>query len=155
MKKYIGVKIIEAVPVTRGDYNRYRGWTISENENPADEGYLVKYSDNYESWSPKNVFDEAYRVCDNMTFGLAIEAMKKGKKVARKGWNGKGMFLYYVPVEAYKPCTEIATSLVNENGLVEYGAYIAMKTAQGNVVPWLASQTDMLAEDWVILDDSL
>ena len=155
MKKYIEVKIIEAVPVTRGDYNRYRGWTISENENPADEGYLVKYSDNYESWSPKNVFDEAYRVCDNMTFGLAIEAMKKGKKVARKGWNGNGMFLYYVPVGAYKPCTEIATSLVNENGLVEYGAYIAMKTAQGNVVPWLASQTDMLAEDWVILDDSL
>ena len=90
-----------------------------------------------------------------MTFGLAIEAMKKGKKVARKGWNGNNMFLYYVPVGAYKPCTEIATSLVNENGLVEYGAYIAMKTAQGNVVPWLASQTDMLAEDWVILDDSL
>lgn len=58
----------------------------SRNENPADEGYLVKYSDNYESWSPKNVFDEAYRVCDNMTFGLAIEEMKKGKKVARKGW---------------------------------------------------------------------
>ena len=37
-------------------------------------------------------------------------------------------------------------------GLVEYGAYIAMKTAQGNVVPWLASQTDMLAEDWIIIE---
>ena len=82
----------------------------------------------------------------------AIEALKNGKKVARIGWNRKGMFLYYVPVGAYTPCTEIAASLVNENGLVEYGAYIAMKTAQGNVVPWLASQTDMLAEDWDVVE---
>ena len=87
-----------------------------------------------------------------MNFGQAIEALKNGKKVARVGWNGKGMFLYYVPVGAYAPCTEIAESLVNENGLVEYGAYIAMKTAQGNVVPWLASQTDMLAEDWDVVE---
>ena len=41
---------------------------------------------------------------------------------------------------------------MNEDGLVEYGAYIAMKTTQGNVVPWLASQTDMLAEDWMIVE---
>lgn len=61
MKKYVGVKLIEAKPMTRGDYNKYRGWTIPEDENPNDEGYLVKYSDNYVSWSPKGVFDEAYR----------------------------------------------------------------------------------------------
>ena len=79
-----------------------------------------------------------------MNFGQAIEALKNGKKVARVGWNGRGMFLYYVPVGAYAPCTEI--------GLVEYGAYIAMKTAQENVVPWLASQTDMLAEDWDVVE---
>ena len=87
-----------------------------------------------------------------MNFGQAIEALKNGKKVARVGWNGKDMFLYYVPVGAYAPCTEIVASLVNENGLVEYGAYIAMKTAQGNVVPWLPSQTDMLAEDWNVVE---
>lgn len=50
--------------MNRGDYNLYRGWTIPENENPNDEGYLVKYSDSYESWSPKNTFDEAYREYD-------------------------------------------------------------------------------------------
>lgn len=61
MKKYVGVKLIEAKPMTRGDYNKYRGWTIPEDENPDDEGYLVKYSDDYVSWSPKRVFDEAYR----------------------------------------------------------------------------------------------
>ena len=87
-----------------------------------------------------------------MNFGQAIEALKNGKKVARVGWNGKGMFLYYVQAGAYAPCTEIAASLVNENGLVEYGAYIAMKTAQGKVVPWLSSQTDMLSEDWNLIE---
>ena len=62
MQKYIGVKRIEARPMTRGDYNVYRGWQIPANENPADEGYLVKYRDGYESWSPKEVFEEAYVV---------------------------------------------------------------------------------------------
>lgn len=56
------------------------------------------------------------------------------------------------PSGAYSPRTEVAKSLVNKNGLVEYGAYIAMKTAQGNVVPWLASQTDLLAEDWCVVE---
>lgn len=152
MKDYSGVKVVAAEPMSRGEYNAYRGWKIPSDENPADEGYHIRYSDGYESWCPKKQFNEGYRRCDNMTFGIAIEALKKGKKVARAGWNGKRMFLYYVPVGAYAPCTEIAASLVNENGLVEYGAYIAMKTAQGNVVPWLASQTDMLAEDWIIIE---
>ena len=86
-----------------------------------------------------------------MNFGEALEKLKDGGKVRRKGWNGKGMFIYYVPKGEYKPCTVIAEQLVNENGLVEYGAYIAIKTVQGNVVPWLASQTDMLADDWEVI----
>lgn len=65
MKQYIGTKMIEAKPMNRGDYNKYRGWTIPEDENPADEGYLVKYSDGYESWSPKKQFEEAYREYDS------------------------------------------------------------------------------------------
>lgn len=60
MKEYVGIKRIKAEPMTRGEYNEYRGWVIPENENPKDEGYLVKYPDGYESWSPKNVFEEAY-----------------------------------------------------------------------------------------------
>lgn len=60
MKNYIGVKIIQAKPMTRGDYNIYRGWDIPVDENADDPGYLVKYSDTYESWSPKDVFESAY-----------------------------------------------------------------------------------------------
>ncbi len=89
MKDYIGVKVVAAEPMSRGEYNAYRGWKIPSDENPEDEGYHIRYPDGYESWCPKKQFYEAYRRCDNMTFGIAIEALKKGKKVARAGWNGK------------------------------------------------------------------
>lgn len=87
---------------------------------------------------------------DNLDFGAAISLLKNGYKVARKGWNGKNMFLYYVPAANYPPSTDIAKEAFNGE-LVPYGAYIAMKTVQGNVVPWLASQTDVLAEDWQVI----
>jgi hypothetical protein len=85
-----------------------------------------------------------------MNFGDAIATLKDGKKVARIGWNGKGMFLYYVPSSSYPAVTDIAKEVFGDT--VPYGAYIAMKTAQNNVVPWLASQTDVLAEDWEVIN---
>lgn len=62
MQKYIGVKQVEAKPMTRGEYNDYRGWTVPADENPADEGYLVKYEDSYVSWSPIEAFNKAYNL---------------------------------------------------------------------------------------------
>ena len=163
MQQHIGTKVISSTPMTRAEYNEYRGWQLPANEDGTDAGYLVEYQDGgkpnddrhtgYISWSPKAQHDAAYRPCDAMTFGLALEALKKGLKVARAGWNGKGMFLYYVPAAAY-PANR------NENGpmvgvfpgdMVPYCAYIAMKTADNKVVPWLASQTDVLAEDWTLV----
>ena len=98
MQKYIGVKEIKAAPMRRGDYNTYRGWEIPVDENPNDDGFLVEYIDGeranhhdhagYITWSPKSVFERAYRGINGLTFGQAIEAMKAGKKVARAGWNG-------------------------------------------------------------------
>lgn len=162
MQLYIGVKLINAVPMTRLEYTQFRGWALPEDEN-GDDGFLVEYLDGgqanteqyagYVSWSPADVFERAYRKSDGITFGLAIEALKLGLRVARNGWNGKGMFLYYVPEGAYPARTGVAKEYFGEDALVPYGAYIAMKTAQGNVVPWLASQTDLLADDWEILPD--
>lgn len=86
-------------------------------------------------------------------FGEAVNLLKRGYKVARKNWNGKGMFVYYVPPGTYAPCTRIAQQLVNKDGLVGYRDYIALKTVDGLVVPWVASQTDILAEDWYIVKD--
>lgn len=89
----------------------------------------------------------------NYDFGEAIKALENGKKVCREGWNGKNMFLYYVPANSYPASGNSFGTMkgVFENDMVPYGAYIAMKTAQNNVVPWLASQTDVLAKDWIIL----
>ena len=149
MKRFIGTKVIEAKPMTRGEYNKYRGWTIPADENPADEGYLVKYSDDYESWSPKKQFDEAYRECDNMTFGLATEAMKKGMKVARKGWNGKKQYIELASNISY---VNASKKVVNcEHDAIGNKA-IAFVGTSGVQMGWLASQADMLAEDWIIVE---
>ncbi len=61
MKTYIGTKVIDAEPMTRGEYNKFSGWQIPADENPNDEGYRVIYPDGYVSWSPKEVFENAYR----------------------------------------------------------------------------------------------
>lgn len=83
-----------------------------------------------------------------MNFGQAIEAMKSGKKVAREGWNGKGMFLFLVPGSVFKVNRAPLLGIYSEGTEIDYHAHIDMKTAQGYVVPWLASQPDMLSEDW-------
>lgn len=161
MKQYIGTKIIKAKAMTRGEYNIFRGWTIPKDENPADEGYLVEYSDGYISWSPKKQFEEAYRECDNMTFGLAIEALKKGLKVARKGWNGKGMYLWLLP-EAKIPkewCRDkkLLECFGDKDELLCLGSirmYTHDSTGRTAVLTgWLASQSDMLSEDWYIVSE--
>lgn len=149
MKTYIGTKIIDARPMTRGEYNIFRGWQIPENENPEDEGYLVKYPDGYISWSPKPVFEEAYRECDSMPFGLAVEAMKKGKKVKRKGWNGKNQYIQLATGISYKSSDG---EIVNcEHDAIGNKA-IAFVETSGVQMGWLATQADMLAEDWVFVD---
>lgn len=86
------------------------------------------------------------------SFGEAIKALKEGKKVQRKGWNGKGMFLFLVPGSTFKVNREPLLSIYPEGTDINYCPHIDMKTADNKIVPWLASQTDVLAEDWVILD---
>lgn len=82
MKQYIGTKEVKATPMTRGAYNDLRGWQVPENENPADDGYLVVYPNGepnikefngYVSWSPKKQFEEVYRVSETFKDRLTIE----------------------------------------------------------------------------------
>lgn len=166
MKRYIGVKEINAKPMKRAVYNVARGWELPADENGDDDGYLVEYIDGgqantaeyegYISWSPKDVFERAYKPVDGMTFGLALEALKKGHKVARRGWNGKGMWLVLVP----------GTPSINPGPETPYGKagvteceilpHIDMWTTNAHgrraMLPgWLASQTDMLSQDWEIV----
>jgi hypothetical protein len=158
---YIGTKMIRAQPMTHAAYNEFRGWTLPENETDKGDGYLVEYLDGgkpnvsthagYVSWSPKDVFDAAYRSCQGMPFGLAIEAVKRGERVARTGWNGKGMFVYFVPANAYPAQTGAAKAFFGDGALVPYNAYLALKGVDGTVSTWVPSINDTLADDWSIV----
>lgn len=83
MKKYIGTKEINAIPMNRQEYNDFRGWKLPDDENGTDEGYLVEYVDGgkantpqykgYVSWSPKGVFERAYEAIDTPLDRLYVE----------------------------------------------------------------------------------
>jgi len=156
--------------MNRQQYNDYRDWPLPDDEDGADEGYLVEYLDGgkpnhqnhtgYISWSPKEQFDAAYRPTDGLTFGLAIEALKRGERVARTGWNGKGMWVAIscdgsrnVPTNQFWS-NHAAAFAESQGGFAEVQPCLIMKNAQGKIqMGWAATQSDMLAEDWMILPD--
>jgi hypothetical protein len=78
---------------------------------------------------------------DRYDFGGALAALREGRRVSREGWNGKGMW-----IALREPAQVLRRSEMTL-------PYIYMSTAQGDLVPWLASQTDLLAMDWQVLDD--
>jgi hypothetical protein len=159
---HIGLKNIMATPMTRGDYNDYRGLALPANERGSDAGYMVEYEprvgeesnvqghDGYVSWSPKQVFDDAYHnVQDNLSFGLALELTKQGRSIARRGWNGKGLKITLQVPDAH---SKMSLPYL----YMSYPSTPASDTAPSNHlnanVPWLASQTDMLANDWYVVE---
>lgn len=167
MQKFIGTKILFAIAMTLGEYNTKRGWPMPADEDPQTEGYLVEYTDGgkpnhpahngYISWSPKEQFERAYRPYGGMTFGHAVEALKAGKRVCRSAWNGKGMYLWLLPAAMViaEWCREPHLKEVAETngGEIEALGSIRMMTADRKVLTgWLATQTDILAEDWTVLD---
>ena len=165
MKQYIGTKVVHAAPafkatglnkackvanqVLTADQIKEceaNGWNFTDKM----EGYTVRYADGYESWCPKAAFDEAYRLTDAMNFGLAIEAAKMGKKIARAGWNGKDMYVFLAYEADFVTDADISEFDQLE---VEVCDMLIMKTAQNTFQPgWLASQADMLADDWYIVE---
>jgi len=156
MQRYVGTKIIFAAPMLLGEYNERCGRNLSpEVTEPKAPGYFVRYADGYQSWSPAAAFEEAYRLCDDLPFGLAIEAAKKdGFKIARRGWNGKDMFVVYQ--KGYPegiPCNKQTADAfgLNEGDLFKVRPYLQMRCADGSHQMWNASQSDILAEDWYLV----
>lgn len=86
----------------------------------------------------------------DLDFSDALVALKAGERIARRGWNGKGMFLALVNADEWDLDGGLLASSVND--AFQKLPFVAMKTADDRVVPWLASQTDLLADDWEILD---
>ena len=83
-----------------------------------------------------------------MDFGEALSALRGGSKVAREGWNGVGMFIYLVNGSNFAVNRKPLLGIYPEGTLIKYRPHIDMKTADGSCVPWVASQTDLLADDW-------
>lgn len=161
MELFIGTKLVNAKPMTRQAYVDYRGWALPADEDGSDAGYLVEYLDGgkanmpdfagYVSWSPADVFEKSYRVTAGLAFGAAIEALKAGQRLARTGWNGKGMFVYLVPANSYPAQTGAAKAHFGEGGMVPYNAYLAIKNVNETVSTWVPSVNDVLADDWQTL----
>ena len=107
---------------------------------------------------PRNIFQQEFIPNERddsdikFDFGIAIRKLKEGKKVARKGWNGSGMFVYYVPAASYPVERNNLETMGGEfeNDLVPYREYLALKTAQGDVATWAPSVSDALATDWCL-----
>lgn len=118
---------------------------------PIPGDYYVIQQDGYVYINPKAVFENKFEetvepnIARKTDFGLAICHLENGKKVAREGWNGKGMYLQYVAAIGW-------THLYGKSEIITNAPFIGMKTADNKFVPWLASQTDILAKDWVVVD---
>ncbi len=161
MENYIGTKQIKATPAWRIDEAVVIAKEDAEqddlnNAQTLEDGYRVEYEGGYLSWSPKDVFETAYHQSGDLSFGDAIIYLKQGHKVARKGWNGKGMFLWLKPQFEIKSdwCKDPQLLEICEanGGTITGLPSISMKTVDNKVVPWLASQSDVLSNDWMIIE---
>lgn len=161
---YITTKKVNVVPMTADAYRISQGEESCEDYKSFD-GFLVTDIDGFQEWIGCKEFKNRYRdETKKMTFGDAIEYLKKGFLVSRTGWNGKKMYLFMrpedtLPLDVIVRAKSLPDSfktkvLVNPNTTeVKFGAYICMKCADGSICNgWLASQTDMLSEDWCIVN---
>ena len=165
--RYIRVNEVDAEPMKFGEFKEKFPKSGGSNveRGAEDDGYVITYRkgqpNEYVSWCPKAEFEAVSRPLDGMTFGDAVEVLKRGGKVARKGWNGKGMFLWLKPSAQIKAewCKdEKLKALVEQNG----GEMLALGTVcmythdstgrKAILTGWLCSQSDMLCEDWIVVE---
>jgi hypothetical protein len=168
MKTYICTKVIHAVPVKMvngipwpdglplpqmPEAHFLDDCTCGINEKfIIEDGYMYTTSkdDKYPQYMSAADFESMCRPEESMAFGDALEAMKHGERVAREGWNGKDMYIFIACEPDFVTDADISAF---DNQDVESGDVICMKTAQNTFqLGWLASQADMLAEDWYIVE---
>ena len=162
MKKYIGLKVVKAEPMTMTEAQKVLGREIKPATKEAD-GYLVEYKDGYKSWSPKSVFEEAYHCFGKMFFGEVVEALKSGLAIRREGWNRKGMFVVkQVPshitgdiIPKMQSLPQIAKDILmkRENPHIDYTNQMLIINPDGSADSWVPSASDIFAEDWEIVTE--
>jgi hypothetical protein len=142
-----------------GAYNEYRGWTLPPDEQYDTEGYLIEYEprlgeesnlkdkahEGYVSWTPKQVFDEAYHsLLDSLPFGLAVELAKQGFSVARRDWLVSGL-----KVRMQQPST--GSDMTHNYLYLQYPA-MSIHGNSFNKMPWIPLQADVFSSDWHVVD---
>lgn len=162
MKKFIGTKVIMAEPMTMIEAQKVLGREIKPATDDED-GYLVEYDNGYKSWSPKSVFEKAYREVGSVNFGGAINLLKAGLAVRRKGWNGKGLFIVkQVPahitgdiIPKMQSLPQIAKDILmkRENPHIDYTNQMLIINPDGRADSWVPSSSDVFAEDWEVATD--
>lgn len=157
MQKYIRSHIVEAKPCTLGEWEQETGRTWNEPDRPrTEEGYKCDYPSGYSGWCPKGEFDKVSRPIDGMTFGQAIDTCRyTGAKIQRKNWNGQGQYVEFRHVATL--LEDESDAIIDEGNERDYFAFVFhfvnRKTGETGIqVGWLASQADMAASDWVIVD---
>ena len=166
----IRIKSVEPNPAAHGalslGFEDGRTMIYDTQGRPTPEAgwYFVVYDNGYYSASPAEQFEEGYMPLSQvapssavpmrhgLTFSQALSACIAGALIRRLGWNGKGMFLYYVPGSTFHVNRKPLLGIFAEGAPMKYHAHIDMKTATGECVPWLCSLTDMLATDWEIIE---
>ncbi len=133
----------------------------AESGTKLEGGYLIYYADGYVSWSPPKPFEDSYLRVPPMTgakkwdeeaegtFGLALAGLKRGERWARTGWNGKDMWVFLVNGSRFEVNREPLNIFYDEGTQIDYRPHLDMKTADGNIVPWVATQSDLLMDDWL------
>lgn len=162
MEKYIGTKVVKAEPMTMTEAQKVLGRELK----PAtleEDGYLVEYKDGYKSWSPKSVFEEAYREIGSVNFGGAIDLLKAGLAVRRKGWNGKGLFVVkqvpshitgdIIPNMQSLPQSAKNILMSRENPHIDYTNQMLIINPNGRADSWVPSVSDVFAEDWEVVTE--
>ena len=133
------------------------GWVATESHIPLypgvchiifEKNVAQKQPTCYSPTSPTDTFKKVAL----MNFSQALEALKQGEKVTRNGWNGKDMFLFLVPGSTFLVNRPPLLGIYEEGHRIDYQPHIDMKTVDETVVPWLASQSDLLADDWFIVE---
>lgn len=87
---------------------------------------------------------------DFFGFETALVLLRRGRKMSRAGWNGKGMFIYFVQGSTFEVNRAPLLGIYPAGTMIDYRPHIDMRTANGECVPWTASQSDLLADDWHI-----
>lgn len=154
-------RVFEMEPMTYGEYAKRFGkkfdWANTSHIESAN-GYVKRLRDIPDvDWVDKEIFDECYVSCDRMPFSLALDLLKEGCCVTRKSWSSKQMVIAYQ--KGYPdgiPCNKQTADTwgMQEGDLFKCNPYLQIRQADGSHSMWTPSMDDLMAEDWMLLEEA-